>query len=135
MAQTTPPTITAAPSQPTRGDKPTFSARIDAFVAWLITAVAQFAAVATNVYNNAVDAYGSSVAASTSANTATSAAAAALATANVVPWASGTTYQQYANVVSPANGGTYRRKTAAGSGTTDPSLDTTNYAPPRCPPQ
>lgn len=61
------------------------------------------------------------------AATATAAAAAAMATANVTVWASGATVQQYAAVISPANARTYRRKTATGSGTADPSTDPTNY--------
>lgn len=75
MAQTAPPAITAAPTPaPQRNDRTTFSARVDAFVTWLIAAVAQFAAVATNVYNNAVDAYNSAVAAAASQAVATAAA-------------------------------------------------------------
>lgn len=63
------------------------------------------------------------------AATATAAAAAAMATANVTVWASGATVQQYAAVISPANARTYRRKTATGAGTVDPSADSTNYEP------
>jgi hypothetical protein len=131
---TTPPTISASPTAPQRGDKTTFSPRVDAFVTWLVAAVAQFAAVAKNVYDNAVDAFSSATAAATSAsnasisaNSALAASAAAMATANTIPWQSGVTIQQDANVVSPADRRTYRRKTAAGSGTVDPSIDPTNY--------
>lgn len=42
-------------------------------------------------------------------------------------WASGKTVQQYAYVVSPADLEIYQRKTATGSGTTDPADDTANY--------
>lgn len=57
---TTPPTITPAPSPaPQRGDQSTFSARVDSFVTWLTNAVAQFDAVATNVFNNATEAFNS----------------------------------------------------------------------------
>lgn len=64
MAQTPPPTITPAPTPaPQRGDRATFSARVDAFVLWLTAAVAQFAAVASNVYANALDAFASATAA------------------------------------------------------------------------
>ena len=42
-------------------------------------------------------------------------------------WASGMVVAQYEVVRAPANGLWYERTTAAGSGTTDPSADTTNY--------
>ena len=45
------------------------------------------------------------------------------------PWVSGMTVNQWQDVISPADGETYRRKTATGSGTTDPSDDRTNYRP------
>lgn len=45
-------------------------------------------------------------------------------------WTSGVTYKQGAIVLSPAgNYQAYVRITAAGSGATDPSSDTTNYRP------
>ncbi len=44
-------------------------------------------------------------------------------------WFSGKTVKQYQLVTSPADGEVYRRKTATGSGTTDPADDTTNYRP------
>ncbi len=137
MAQTTPPSITAAPTPaPQRNDRSTFSARVDAFVTWLTTAVAQFSAVATNVYNNAVDAYNNAVAAAasavsaaTQATQAAQSAAAAVATANSTLWVTGTTYALGANVYSPiAPQFTYRR-IVAGAGSTDPSADATNWAP------
>ena len=45
------------------------------------------------------------------------------------PWVSGMTVAQWQDVISPADGETYRRKTATGNGTTDPSDDRTNYRP------
>lgn len=45
------------------------------------------------------------------------------------PWVSGATVKQYAYVVSPIDLEIYQRKTATGSGTTDPFYDTTNYRP------
>jgi hypothetical protein len=81
MAAQTPPPITPVPTPvPQRGDRATFSSRVDAFVTWLINAVTQFGAVATNVYNNALDAFNSAVAAAGSANTASAAAQSAVAT-------------------------------------------------------
>lgn len=44
-------------------------------------------------------------------------------------WVSGKTYKQFAYVISPADEEIYVRKTALGSGTTDPADDNTNYRP------
>ncbi len=64
MSQTTPPTITPSPPAPDRADRATFSSRATAWADWVKNhAVAEIAAVATNVYDNAVDAYNSAVAA------------------------------------------------------------------------
>lgn len=82
MAHTSPPSMTAAPTPaPQRGDRTTFSARMDAFITWLAVSVAEFFALATNVYNNAVDAYNSSVSSATSATASSSSAAEASAAA------------------------------------------------------
>ena len=43
------------------------------------------------------------------------------------PWVSGAVIKQYAYVISPTDLQIYQRKTATGSGTTDPLYDTTNY--------
>lgn len=43
------------------------------------------------------------------------------------PWVSGMTVAQWQDVISPADGETYRRKTATGGGATDPADDVTNY--------
>jgi hypothetical protein len=58
---------------------------------------------------------------------AESAAAAASASANASIWVSGQTYEIGVVRFSPINFLSYRRKTA-GAGTTDPSLDATNWA-------
>ena len=42
-------------------------------------------------------------------------------------WSSGMTVAQWQEVRSPLDGEVYRRKTATGSGATDPADDTTNY--------
>lgn len=117
---TIPPAITPVPTPaPVRGDKATFRGRVDAFVTWLSTGVAQLAAAVTNCYNNAVSAYDSAVAAAASA-------ANAAASANVTVWVSGTTYVAGDCRWSPIDFLTYRRKTD-GAGTTDPSADSTNW--------
>lgn len=55
-----PPPITPVPTPaPQRGDRATFSDRVDAFVAWLEAATAEFEAVAQNTYDNATIAEGS----------------------------------------------------------------------------
>ena len=75
MARVTPPPIDPVPTPPIqRGDRATFSSRVDAFIRWLTTAVAQFQAAATNVYNNTVDAFQSATSASTSAGNAAASA-------------------------------------------------------------
>lgn len=133
---TTPPGYTPPPANlPQRGDRATFSARVDAWVTWFSTVIlTQLAAMIANAYANAVDAFNSAAAAAgsaaaslTSANNSAASATAATVTANAVPWVSGATYQLNASVISQIDFATYRRKTAAGGGTTDPSLDPTNY--------
>jgi len=66
MSLTPPPIIDPPPPAPIRGDRATFSNRVDAFVNWLILLVSQIAAVALNVYNNATSAFLSAQNASTS---------------------------------------------------------------------
>ena len=66
-------------------------------------------------------------AAAASADAAAAAAAAALS-AGASKWVSGQTYADGALVWSPSNWQTYRRK-GAGSGTTDPASDATNWEP------
>lgn len=134
----TPPT--ALPTAPDPGDRATFNARAYPWSAALPTFGAQLTAVANNVVANATEAAlsattaagsatasGASAAASAaSAAGAAASAASAAAGAGVGPWVSGTTYTVGACVYSPINYFTYRRKTT-GAGTTDPSLDSTNW--------
>ncbi|MES2126644.1 MAG: hypothetical protein V4463_05175 [Pseudomonadota bacterium] len=106
----------------------------DAFLAALLTFRTQLVALGSNVYSNAVDCYNNAVAAAQSASdasgystSASGSATAAAASAGAPAWVSGTTYAQYAAVMSKVDYRIYRRITASGSGTTDPSADTTNY--------
>lgn len=125
---TTPTPITALPAAPDRADRATFSARATAFFSALKdTFVGQINALADATNANAVEVAANAVAVATNAATATAAAAAAASAASAPVWVSGQTYAQYAAVLSPLNLVVYRRTSAAGSGTTDPSLDTTNY--------
>ncbi len=62
MTQTPPPLITPSPAAPDRADRNTFSARATAWSDWLKNnAVSEIAAVAANVYNNAVDAFNNAI--------------------------------------------------------------------------
>jgi hypothetical protein len=75
----------------------------------------------------AVEMDADAVSSAASAATASAAATSAVASANATQWVSGTTYTAGAVVWSPINYLTFRRKTTGG-GTTDPSLDSTNWA-------
>lgn len=88
---------------------------------WVDTQVSDVASKATTATTQATSATASAAAALVSANNAAADAGAAL-------WVSGTTYALYVIVRSPLNSQTYKR-VVAGSGTTDPSLDTTNWTP------
>ena len=130
---TSPTPITALPTPPSRDDSANFSARADAFVGALPTFGTQANSLATNVYNNAVEADADAVAADASAVAAAASAAAANASAqaaaissDVNAWVSGTTYAIGDTVYSPITYFTYRR-TTNGGGTTDPSADGSNW--------
>jgi len=105
--------ITALPTPPSRQDPTNFNDRADAFLGALPLFQSEANALQTNVNTSEVNAVNS--------------AAAVLAATNIVKWVSETTYANGAVVWSPINGLGYRRITASGSGTTDPSADTTNY--------
>lgn len=129
-----PTPISSLPTPPSRSDPANFATRGDAFMGALPTFQSQANSLATNVYNNAVEAEGDAVAAAvseaaaaSSASLASSMAAAAAAAAGAQAWVSGTTYQAGAVVYSPLNFQGYRRKTT-GAGTLDPSTDPTNWA-------
>lgn len=105
--------ISALPSVPSRQDPTNFNDRADAFLGALPTFQSEANALSTEV--------------NTRADNVQSSYNAVLAATNITKWASGSTYANGAVVWSPINGLAYRRITASGSGTTDPSLDTTNY--------
>jgi hypothetical protein len=105
--------ITTLPTPPSRQDPTNFNDRADSFLGALPTFQSQANALSTEVNNRA--------------DTVEASSTAVLAATNITKWASGTTYAEGAVVWSPVNGLGYRRITASGSGTTDPSSDTTNY--------
>lgn len=134
MAQTAPPTVTAAPAAPSRTTPSTFAALADAFLGWVAVFAGQVVALGANVYANALDAYANALAAAASAvaalasqNAAAASASAAAASAGAAQWVSGTTYVIGDVRWSPITRYTYRRITA-GAGTTDPSADAANWA-------
>ena len=106
---TSPPALTPAPASPDRSDSATFSARAIALDDWTKNFHVPELQIAINAaYNNAVE------------------AAVSATTAGAVPWVSGTIYAIGNVRTSPLNALPYRRKTT-GAGTTDPSLDGTNW--------
>ena len=86
----------------------------------------QAATSANNAATSATNASNSATDSATSATTALGHAQNAAAATGAALWVSGTTYAVGALVWSPINARVYRRLTA-GAGTTDPSIDTTNW--------
>lgn len=105
--------ITALPTPPSRQDTTNFNDRADAFLGALPAFTTEANAQAVEV--------------NTASANAVAANNAVIAATNITKWTSGTTYANGAVVWSPINGLAYRRITTSGSGTTDPSLDATNY--------
>jgi len=121
-------TISALPTIPSRNQDPaTFVANADAFLAALPTFRTEANALAVTVDANTTSSTTNANIATTKAVEAAASATAAISAANAAVWISGTTYTQYTCVISPITYFTYRR-TIAGAGTTDPSLDGTNWA-------
>ena len=118
--------ITPLPTPPSRDDPTNFSARGDAFLGALPTFATEANALAVDVNADAVAAAAAVSDAEDAAVVAQAASGAALAAANVTKWISGTTYTEGTMVWSPISYLSYRRKTTGG-GTTDPSIDTTNW--------
>jgi len=109
----TAPTLTPPPSAPSRQNAAGFPAAADAMMGWMPTHVEEMTE-AVEFVNDA-------------ANQLDAAVAVAVGAAGAIAWVSGTTYAVGNVRYSPINFLAYRRKTA-GAGTTDPSLDTTNWA-------
>jgi hypothetical protein len=118
---------------PSSTDPANFSARGDAVFGAFPNFITQTNAVASEAAANRDSAEASKVAAAISETNAATYAANATTSANnassssTAPlWVSGTTYAVNDKRVSPVTGQVYRRK-VAGAGTTDPSLDSTNW--------
>lgn len=108
------PPITQFSVTPSRSASPnTFSGDMDTFLSEMPSRVAQ---------QNVAGAWMEDT-----ANAISAEAAVAIGAAGAIAWVSGTTYAIGNMRYSPINFLAYRRKTA-GAGTTDPSLDTTNWA-------
>lgn len=118
--------ITQLPTPPSRKEPVPFSERTDAFLGAMPTFVTETNAVASEVNADRVTAVNSAATAVTKAAEAEASAQSAAIANTATKWVSGTTYAEGIAVWSPLNYFAYRRKTA-GAGTTDPSLDTTNW--------
>lgn len=110
----------------------TFRTDVDAFFetdlpAFSVAAEVARVQVESDVVTSATHVTQAAAQAVTATNAAISASSAALAVGAVV-WVTGLTYAIGDLRFSPINSMTYRRKTV-GAGSTDPSLDTTNWAP------
>lgn len=126
--------ITALPTPPARSmSSDAFVAAADAFLGALPTFQAEANALEANVNGKEVTTTASATSAAISASSASNSAIQASTSASqaalygtAVLWVSGTTYAVGNVVVAPANKLLYKRK-VAGAGTTDPSLDATNW--------
>ena len=121
-----PMTPLPTPPGPT-DDVATFNARAFALLGALPAFVTEANALETAVDADATAADADAAAALVARTAAESARDAAVASAGATLWVSGTTYGLGERVYSPADQQVYRRL-VAGAGTTDPSLDGTNWA-------
>jgi hypothetical protein len=112
---TNPTPVSALPAAPDPNNRATFNTLAYPWSAALPNFGTQLNAIGAASFTNATEAAASATMASNAANLA-----------GAVLWVSGTTYGVGDAVTSPANLATYRRK-IAGAGTTDPSLDATNW--------
>lgn len=130
-------TITALPTAPSRADTANFATRADAWITQFTNiTTGEINTVAGEVNANAASAASQvalaaaqvtvAAAQATSAANSATAAASSAAAAGAIAWVSGTTYAIGDARFSLINFQTYRR-TTAGAGTTDPSLDSANW--------
>lgn len=121
--------ITPLGTAPQRTDDPqTFATRADVLLGGLPTMVTEINTTISDINTSETNAATSATNAANSAAGAASSASAASASSGVTIWVSGTTYSVGNVRFSPINFQSYRR-TTNGAGTTDPSADTTNWAP------
>lgn len=113
------PPISALPSPPSRQDPANFAAEADAFLGALPTFQSQVNAAGTYIDGKASE---------VDADAASAAASATAASQIASVWVSGGTYTLGSVKFSPITYASYRAKTNHSGLTTDPSLDTTNWA-------
>lgn len=138
---TSPAAPTAVPDFPAIGDASYNTKAYDWATHMDATYPTEMQALATNAYNNAVEAAAAAVSAAdqvvlaaaqvalatTLADNAENSATAAAVTAGAAAWVNGGTYALNANAISGVDFQTYRKKTASSVTTADPSADTTNW--------
>ena len=120
-------TISSFPTAPVRSDSATFRPRAEAWVAHMGTFTAEANALVVEVQDNADAVAIDKGLCVTAVADAQSAQAAAESASSASVWVSGTTYAIGNVRFSPINFLSYRRK-IAGAGTTDPSVDSANWA-------
>lgn len=120
--------ITALPTPPSRSDPTNFAARGDAFLGAMPVFGTEATALQVDVNAKQVTTTNAANAAAISASGALDSASAAATSAGAVLWVASTAYSIGNVVWSPANRLVYRR-IVAGTTTTDPSADVSNWAP------
>jgi len=121
------PALSAVPEFPALSNRTTYNAMAYAFgTAMRVTVGPELAALAANVYSNAVGAAADAVTAQNSANTASTAASNALSASGAAVWSVATTYTVGAAVYSPINMRIYRCIVGI-TGGADPSANGTNW--------
>lgn len=138
MPAVTPPTMTPLGPVPSTSDPANFDAEADGFLGQLPTFESELAAVASNVYNNALfaeseatDAETSAAAAMVSETAANQSAIDAAAAAGAAPWSALTSYSPPTTVYSPLDLKSYRciLAIAGNISNPDPSLDPAHWGP------